>query len=116
MQIHCLGGAEHSLLITVGVLIIVFEINFLFLVVGIVFRTARTVFSAARTSGALFVFLLLAFVFRSSVLEPDFDLGLAQTKMTGELFAFIAHDVVILLKGLLKLQQLSGTERRSDAF
>ena len=55
-------------------------------------------------------------VFRSTVLIPHFDLRFRQVQMSRQFFAFLADDVVILLEGVLELQQLRGRERRSITF
>lgn len=65
---------------------------------------------------AAFFLLLLAFVFGSTVLKPNFDLCLGEVEGLGELLPLGAHHVLVLLKGLLQLQQLTRAERRPDSL
>jgi len=52
----------------------------------------------------------------SPVLEPDLHLRLGQIQGLGELLALLPHHVLVLLEGLLELEQLAGREGGADSL
>jgi len=58
----------------------------------------------------------LAFVLRPAVLEPDFHLSFRKVEILGELLPLLPDHVLVLLEGLLQLQQLVRRECCSDPF
>lgn len=99
-----------------------FEIN-----VGVIFVVAhhlirrcsvvaRFLAVATTAAGWIISFLLDAFMFGATILEPDFHLRFGEVQVLGQLFAFGTDDVVILLESVFQLEQLAGREGRPHAF
>lgn len=78
------------------------------------FLFALLIIALVLSSFSGFIFLLLPLVFRPPVLEPYFNLSFREIESLGELLPLGAHHVLVLLEGLLELEELARAERRPD--